>query len=171
MGLDVAIKAENSPTSRSSSSSSSSSRNSLSLSSSSSSSSTQYSRNHSNSSDMAAGVEHSCIGAHRHIIRVGAIRECVIDLEGRGISTRNVGQMLHLPLTSQFFQVHTSRTTAIFLPLQYRTCNLDHLVRGSRPLHHLSRCRCLHRHRLHHHSFRLKLCPLRHHRIDRRCPP
>ena len=88
-GLDVAIKAEDSQTSFGSSSSRNKGRNSLSLSSSSSSqysnirsSSTQYSDNHSSSSDMAARVDYSSTGAHRHIINIGVIHGCVIDVEG-----------------------------------------------------------------------------------------
>ena len=154
MGVDLTIKAEDSPT-NCSSSSRRRRRNSLSLSNShgrSNSSSTQYSSNRRNGSDMAAGVEHSCPGGPHHIIRIYPRVECVTDVEGGGISTRNDGQLLRLSLTSLLFQVQTSLTTAIFLPLQYRTCTMDHLLRASGSRHHLSQCRYLHRFRAHHHT-------------------
>ena len=87
MGVDVAIKAEDSPTSCSSSSSN-----------------TQYSSNRRSSSDMAAGVKHSSTGARRHIIRITVIRkECVTDVEGQDLSTQNTRKSLYLLLTSQLF--------------------------------------------------------------------
>ena len=161
MRVDAAVEVEDSPTSCSSSSRRRS-RNSLSLSSSrgrSNSSSTQYSSNCRNNSDMVAGVEHSSTGAPHHIICIRVICECVIDVEGRGISTRNAGKLFHLPLTDLLFQVHTSRNTAIFLPLHYLTCKMDHLIRASGHLHHLSQYRCLHRYRLYHHSHHISRYP------------
>ena len=110
MGVDVAIEAEDSPTSRSSSSNRRS-RNSSNLSSTTRSiiSNTQYTNNRSSSSsDMEAGVKHSSTGAHHHIIHIVVIWECVIHAEERDISAPNAGQLLHLPLTSQIFQMHTS---------------------------------------------------------------
>ena len=108
-GVDVVVKAEGIKISLSSSSSSSSSnsRKSSSLSSQGSSSS---------SSDRVAGAEHSSTGAHRRITHIGVIRQCVIDVEGWDISTRNAGQLSPLHLTSQVFRVYNSRTTTVFLP-------------------------------------------------------
>ena len=167
MGVEVAAKAEDIQTSLSSSSSSSSSSSrSLSL----SSRSTQNSNNSSScSSDVAAGTDPSSTEANRSIIHIGLMHECIIGVEGRGISTQNAGQLLHLPLTSQLVRAHTSRTAAISLLLQYRICNLDHHLRASHT-HHLSRYRCL-RHRAHHHNHRLTRQPLRHHRMNRRFHP
>ena len=76
---------------------------------------------------MATGLEHSSTGADRHIIHIGVIHECVSDVEGRGISARNAGQLVHLPLTNRssdrtlcvlqhfpcpFSTVHATWTTA-----------------------------------------------------------
>ena len=123
MRVDVAILTENIQTSLSSSSSSRN-NHSLSLGISSCSSNIQYSNNHSRSSNIATGVDHSSTGAHCRIIYTGVIRECVMDVEGQGISTRNAGRLLHVLPTSQLFRVNTSCTTAISLPLHYRTCKL-----------------------------------------------
>ena len=51
---------------------------------------------------MATGLEHSSTGADRRIIHIGVIHECVSDVEGRGISARNAGQLVHLPLTNRY---------------------------------------------------------------------
>ena len=73
--------------------------------------------------------------------------ECVIAVEGRGISTLNAGQISPLPLTSQPPRVHIYRTTSISLSLQCRACNMDYYLQACHVLHNLSRSKCLHHHR------------------------
>ena len=102
------------------------------------------------STAVETGAEHSSTGPHRHITHIEVIREFVIGVEGRGLSTRNAGQLSPLLLTSQLFREQILRTASISRPLQYRTCNLDHRRRASRPLYDISRYICLHHHRAHH---------------------
>ena len=141
--VDVAVKAEDSKITFSSSRSGSS-RNLSSLSSPGSSSSDQRSSNIRNNSgsDRAVRAEHTNIGAHYLIPHIRVIRKCVIGVEGRGVSTRNTGQLSPLSLPSRPFRAHISRATAISLLLQYHTYNMEHDLRASRLLYHLSGCRC-----------------------------